>query len=105
MYKLIPKESIHKIVDKNKAKELIYKQRGKFFSAWFVKKNGEIRYMNCRTGVGKHLRGKGRLYDYDNLVCVYDIQAKDYRNINLDTLFRLKVDGDYILVGGIIDEG
>lgn len=80
----------------NETRDFIYKQNGRFFSAWFIKKNGKVRYMNCRTGVAKHLKGKKRLYDYDNLICVYDVQAKGYRTINLDTLFRLKAGGSYI---------
>jgi len=87
-----------KRIRKSKVKDLIYKQNGRFFSAWFIKKNGKIRYMNCRTGVSKYLKGKKRLYDYDDLICVYDIQAKGYRTINIETLFRLKIGGIYIEV-------
>lgn len=83
---------------KSKARDLIYKQNGRFFSAWFVKKNGKIRYMNCRTGVSKYLKGKKRLYSYDHLLTVYDIQAKGYRTININTLLRLKIDGKHISV-------
>lgn len=67
-----------------------------FFSVDFIKKNGELRHMNCRKGVTKYLTGAGRKYnpaDYD-LITVYDIVKKNYRNISLKTIQRMKMHGN-----------
>lgn len=61
---------------------------GQIFTAEFIKKDGTVRIMNCRTGVKKHLRG-GRLAfnpkDY-GLLPVFDLKKKGYRFVNLNTL-------------------
>ena len=82
------------IIKKKLAKKMIYNLQGKVFGATFVKKDGSIRNINCRTGVAKYLKGGEKRYDYDNLVCVYDMQIEDYRNINIDTLMQLRTGGN-----------
>ncbi len=64
-----------------------------FFSALFVKRNGEIRKMLCRVGVKRYLKGGEKKCDYDNLLTVYDVKKRGYRTINLDTLVQLKANG------------
>lgn len=67
----------------------------KIFSVTFRKKNGEMRDMVCRTGVKKGVTGKGMNYCpvSKGLLSVYDMQAKGFRIVNLNTLTRLKIDG------------
>jgi len=68
---------------------------GAIFSVTFVKKDGTDRDMVCRLGVTKHLKGGEQAYDpaeYD-LLCVFDMQKAAYRSINLNTLKRVKLDG------------
>lgn len=87
-----------------KSTELIRKiigNKGKFFSVTFVKKDGSIRNMTCRLGVNKNLKGKGMAYnteDKDYLV-VYSTQDKDYRIVNINTLLRIKANGNDIILG------
>ena len=82
-------------VNKEQAKDLIYNLRGKFFGGTFVKKDGSIRDMTCRTGVAKHLKVGGmKLYNYNNLICVFDVQINDYRYVNIDTLKSLRANGE-----------
>jgi hypothetical protein len=69
-----------------------------FFSAVFVKRNGEVRTMLCRLGVKKHLKGGTKKYDYDHLMTVYDVKKKGYRTINMDTLLQVKANGKVIKV-------
>ncbi len=66
-------------------------KNGKFFSAVFTKKNGEDRTIVGRTGVRKNLTGTGRRYDPKErgYLTVFDVQAKDYRLINLQTLKKV----------------
>ena len=67
--------------------------------------NGEIRVMNCRKGVKKHLKGGVKAYDpkAKKLVFVYDVQIKDraraYRSIALEGIKRISMAGkEYIVV-------
>jgi hypothetical protein len=69
---------------------------GRIFTAEFTKRNGQTRRILARTGVHRFTNGKGMKYepaDFDLLV-VYDMQAKDYRMINLSTLINIRC-GDY----------
>lgn len=65
------------------------------FGVTFIKKNGDVRNMNCMLGVTKHLRGGEQSYDpaEHNLLTVFDVQKKDYRNINFAQLVKAKIDG------------
>ncbi len=77
------------------AEKLIRSSNGAIFSVSFVKADGSYRDMTCRTGVRKGVNGKGLAFepsDYD-LKTVYDVQAKGFRMINLDSLYRLTMDG------------
>ena len=80
---------------KTELKKLVGNQ---FFSAQFVKKNGEVRKMLCRVGVKKYLKGGVKKYDYDNLVTVYDLKKKAYRTIPLDRLMEVRAKGKRIKV-------
>ena len=89
-------------VNKEQAKDLIYNLRGRMFGATFIKKDGSIRKMNCRTGVAKYIKGGSKpLYSYDNLVRVFDLKKKGYRTINIDTLQSLRANKEayYVEVG------
>ena len=84
-----------KIISKEKAKEYIYKSNGKFFSAVFIKKNGETRFINCRTKVSKYVKGVGLSFNPQNkgYMTVFDLIKGEYRFINLNTLKELKING------------
>ena len=71
--------------------DIIRKTNGKFFKVLFAKKDGSLREMTCRIGVKKGLRGgKSTTEHLDNIVTVYDVVAKGYRNINLYTVKYFK---------------
>ena len=79
-------------MDALKVKELV---GNKIFTAWFIKKNGDVRKINCRLGVKKHLKGGTKPYkdsDHD-LLTVFDMQKGAYRSINLNTLQSIAVNG------------
>lgn len=69
---------------------------GTIFSATFTKKDGTERKMVARLGVTAKLKGGKQSCNptTHGLLTVYDMQAKGYRNINLNTLKRLKVRGN-----------
>lgn len=79
-------------ITKEEMAQKILESGGKFFSARFVKKNNEIRDINCRLGVKKNLKGVGRKHP-PGLINTFDIKANGYRYINAETLQRAKIGG------------
>jgi hypothetical protein len=75
------------------AKNLIKDTKGKFFTVTFIKKDGTERVMNARLGVKVYLKGGTLAYDAESkgLLPVYDMKAKDYRMINLNTITNIKI--------------
>ena len=67
-------------------KAMIKSTKGKWFSCTFIKKDGSMRVMNGRIGCHKGVKGIGRKFQKDNLVTVFDAQAKEYRMVNVDTM-------------------
>lgn len=67
----------------------------KIFTVEFIKKNGESRIMNARLGVKKYLKGGEIAYNPIDrgYLPVYDMQKKDYRMININSIQRLKFEG------------
>ena len=84
-----------KTIDRDTAKQYIYKTNGKIFSAVFTKKDGEKRLMGCRLGVSKHVKGVGLKFkpEEKSLIGVFDMVKRAYRFISLDTLEQLKING------------
>ena len=82
-------------IDKDTAKQYIYKTNGKIFSAVFTKKDGEKRNMVCRRGVAKYVSGVGLKFKPEerSLIGVFDMHKRAYRFINLETLEKIKVSG------------
>ena len=70
--------------------KMIKSTKGKWFSCTFIKKDGSKRVMNGRIGCHKGIKGIGRKLQKENLVTVFDAQAKSYRMINVDTMLTFK---------------
>jgi len=66
---------------------------GKFFTVVFIKKDGTLRTMNCRTGVKKHLKGGVSTLDASQYLTVYDLQAGGYRAVNYSTIQSVTCQG------------
>jgi len=73
---------------------------GRFFHVTFVKKDGTVRQMNGRLGVTKYIKGgTGTTINRpDNIVTVYDMQAKGYRAFDLDRVYSVW-QGDRVMFG------
>ena len=84
-----------KTINRDTAKQHIYKTNGKFFSAVFIKKNGDKRFIHCMTKSKKGVKGVGLKYDPDavNNVIVKDLKKHEFRTINVDTLIELNAGG------------
>lgn len=62
---------------------------GQFFTVTFIKRSTkELRTMNCRLGVTKHLKGGTKAYnDADHgLLTVFEMNSKGYRSIPVDAV-------------------
>ena len=74
----------------NKKQAIAIMKSGKFFSCSFLKKDGSVRYLLGRSGVKKYLRPNAKPKSYDpqelGYLSVYDLQSKDYRLVNLQTI-------------------
>lgn len=88
------------LISKVIATELINKSKGRIFTATYRKKNGELRVMNCRLGVSKGVNGKGMAYD-PSLIGqkpVFDMQIKEWRMLNLETIRELNINKQKYMV-------
>ena len=66
--------------------------KDKFFTCQFVKKNGDVRVINCRLGVKKHLKNPDYVRkNQTDYIVAYDLQIKQYRNISLNKLQWLRL--------------
>ena len=74
-------------------KAMIKSTKGRFFSAEFIKANGSKRKIIARIGCHKGVKGIGRKFKKENLVTVFDAQAKEYRMINVDTMLTFNCGG------------
>lgn len=85
-------------ITKDEAKQLIKDTRGKFFTVTFTKKDGSKRVMNARLGVKAYLKGGDLPYNPEDkgLIPVFDVQKKEYRMVNINTISHLKIgNNDY----------
>ena len=67
-------------------KAMIKSTKGKWFGCTFIKKDGSMRVMNGRIGCHKGVKGTSNRKPKENLVTVFDAQAKEYRMVNVDTM-------------------
>lgn len=69
---------------------------GRFFSVSFIKRTtGDLRTMQARMNVTKHLKGGVKPYSdkSKNLLTVFSVDANGYRSIPIDAIQSMKVKG------------
>lgn len=104
-----------KIMSQEAVKELLIQKLkqnyNKYFSVYFIKKDGSGRYMLCRLNTDAYTKGGSLPYDplEKGLLNVEDRGLVDdfkaglvdsvYRNVNLSTIQELKMEGEHIFVG------
>jgi hypothetical protein len=90
------------MITRSKLLELIKSTKGRFFSVVFIKKDGSIRKLNGRIGVKSHMKTGHReslTYNFTQpYVCVWDAQKKAYRNVNLDTIYHIRLNNQYFKI-------
>lgn len=66
----------------------------KIFSVTFVKADKTLRTYNARVDVKKYTKGGVNTVEHKpHLVTVWELTAKQYRTLNLDTIKQLKYSG------------
>ena len=65
----------------------------RFFTVSFTKADGSYRQLNCRLGVNKHKKGGRDCNTNKQMMTVWDTGAKGYRNVNMNTIYSITVDG------------
>lgn len=83
----------------NKFKDLtdtILASEGRVFSAMYIKKDGTVRHITARLGVKKGITGKGMAFDpyTKGYLPVFDMQKKEYRMLNVNTVLETCIDGE-----------
>ena len=89
-------------INKTKAKELIKESKGLIFNASFIKKDNTVRVLTGRLKVTQYLKENAKEQPYDpskyNLQPVYDLKAKGYRMLNLNTLLTLNINANKYII-------
>lgn len=74
----------------------VYGHHGEFFAVTFVKRTtGEMRTMQCRQGVKKHLAGGPAAYNphEHNLLFVFDMTKMAYKSIPVEGILQIAIGG------------
>lgn len=97
---MINERNIHSIKLDRAIRFLQNETQGRIFSAYFRKKDGQMRVMNCRRGVKAHLCGGDLPYNarIKLLLPVFDMQKGAYRTVNLRTLVSFNIMGETFIV-------
>ena len=75
----------------------ILESNGHIFTVDFTKRlTGELRTMNARLGVKKHLSGGKLPYDpkENGVITCFDLQKNGYRNISIEGIRRIKINNE-----------
>ena len=81
----------------NLVQAILKSSNGAFMTVTFKKKNGEMRTINGRSGVTKHLKGGVRTTDEAKYFLIYENNV-GYRSVNYDTVSEIKMDGKVITI-------
>jgi len=88
------------VITKAEAANLISRQRvtGQVFGVEFIKKDNTLRKMSCRFGVKKHLVSNkpATTAHIPKYVVVFEMKGDSkplYRNVNLNTVQAVTIDG------------
>jgi len=78
-------------------RQLARQTNGRFFTVGFIKKDGSKRLLTGRLGVKAPLvGGENTVKHIDKYLTVYDTTKKQYRNVNLETVFMFHAQGNRI---------
>lgn len=85
------------IISKAEAASLLVEySKDKILSVTFIKRTtGQLRTLTGRKGVTKGITGQGLSFDPQSkgLLVLFDITKDQFRMVNLETICRIKMDG------------
>jgi C-terminal processing protease CtpA/Prc len=98
---MIRRKKMESMISVNEAVDKIRNSKGRFITVSFIKRSdNSLRTMNCRIGVSKGVKGVKRGSKRNvGLITVYDMGNKEFRNINISGLRRVKISGKEYQVG------
>lgn len=74
--------------------EVIQQVGHRIFTVSFLKSSGEVRVLNGRRRVRKHLAGgRSTIGHCDHLISVFDMQKRAYRSFNKNRVLEMKYGG------------
>lgn len=73
-------------------KELLKANHGRFFTVTFIKKNGEVRTLNCKHGKVKGHEGPNNVSHIEKYLTVTTPEG-EFKNINMETVKEVKMGG------------
>ena len=89
-------------INKTEANQLINDTNGRIFNATFIKKDNTFRSLTGRLKVTQHLTKNAKKQPFKpsdyNLQCVYDMKAKGYRMLNINTLITLTINATKYII-------
>ena len=85
-------------MNNNLLKAMIKNTNGKFFTCFFVKKDGTLRTMNCRKGVKIGVTGTGSKSTNDDQIRVYDVKNKAWRSFLKSRVVAIRFKKEYRFV-------
>ena len=74
-------------------KDMIKSSNAKLMTVTFIKSDGTLRTMLCKTNIKRFLSkkpNKHKVVRNDNLISVYDCESKGYRSFKLDSVVSFK---------------
>jgi len=84
---------MNRTLKRKDVEQFLINTKGGFFGVTFIKRTtGEIRKMNARLNVKKHLKGGQRAYDpkAHNLIFCFDMVSGGYRCIPLEGVKEIR---------------
>lgn len=73
-------------------KELLKANNGRFFTVTFLKKNGEVRTLNCKHGKVKGHEGSNNVAHIEKYLTVTTPEG-EFKNVNMETITEVKMGG------------
>jgi len=95
---VIVETSLHRV----NLRDYLFQQDGKIVGITFTKLDGQTRVMTGRIGVRKHLKGgRNNVEAADRpYLTIYDLEAKGYRTVSLDTVTEVRAERKRIAIVG-----
>ncbi len=89
-----------KTISRTTAVRMLKSTKGRLFTVLFVRRSdGNLRQMNCRTGVKKGVKGTGKPVDPKHrLITVWDMKAEGFRSIPEEGIKEIKFQNELYIV-------